>query len=530
MPTVWGSRAHSSNALPPLKSMSTNVRWSGSTLAARPATIDRSSSDLPEPVVPPTRAWGPSATKSTRNTPSSAMPTGVARRGSAPAAFHRASTASGVHSSSSSRGNSRIDAGRPAPTTSSSGSSNRARTRAQSRATSSAMPAGRNRSTRWPACGSVSSAPPSGSTMSTTVVHTAGKRSTVEAMTMPATRPASPRSRLRVGARRPSVSDSSSTTTSSVGPTGRFSPPWRSCPWRSRGPAARSRDSARRVDSSGSADSTRPTPVASRVWGSHLAQSQSAPASGRASTMTGRSAGPCSAAAWHSSERARASAAGRSPTMPTTPPADRSTGTGLPSSVAASASRSVSSAGVFPVRGGSATGGRHRTAPTPTRSRRKSRCAGRRSHSVVLGSVTRRTISAGSGLAASRRRRSPSARSTRAVCSSASSRAKRSRSPRSERRPRRLLSTALTIAMTGVRAENMRNCTCLNTAYISPANASGARMPRIGSADLPWPRLGAAGRATSVGADGSAGRGGRLKGMVPAAVVWRRGSKARGRS
>ena len=76
MPTVWGSLAHSSKALPPLKSTSTNVRWSGSTLAASPATSVRSSSDLPAPVVPPTRPWGPSATKSTENTPSSDTPIG----------------------------------------------------------------------------------------------------------------------------------------------------------------------------------------------------------------------------------------------------------------------------------------------------------------------------------------------------------------------------------------------------------------------------------------------------------------------
>ena len=53
------------------------------------------------------------------------------------------------------------------------------------------------------------------------VVHTAGSRSSVAAMTMPATGPAPPRSSVRTGARRPSVSDSSSTTTNRVGPLAR---------------------------------------------------------------------------------------------------------------------------------------------------------------------------------------------------------------------------------------------------------------------------------------------------------------------
>ena len=98
---MCGSRAHSSNALPPLKSTSTNVRWSGSTPAASPATSVRSSSLFPAPVVPATRPWGPSATRSTPNTPSSATPIGAARGGSLPPAFQRVETASGVHSSSS---------------------------------------------------------------------------------------------------------------------------------------------------------------------------------------------------------------------------------------------------------------------------------------------------------------------------------------------------------------------------------------------------------------------------------------------
>ena len=57
----------------------------------------------------------------------------------------------------------------------------------------------RSRGCASPTWGSVRSATPPGSVTSTTVVHTAGSRSAVEATTMPATSPASPRSRLRVG-------------------------------------------------------------------------------------------------------------------------------------------------------------------------------------------------------------------------------------------------------------------------------------------------------------------------------------------
>jgi hypothetical protein len=88
--------------------------------------------------------------------------------------------------------------------------------------------------------------------MSTTVVHTAGSRSAVEAMTMPATAPASPRSSERVGALRPSVSDSSSTTTSSGGPVGLSSRRTDRMPSRSLGALALIRASTMRVDRSGS--------------------------------------------------------------------------------------------------------------------------------------------------------------------------------------------------------------------------------------------------------------------------------------
>ena len=516
MPTVCGSLAHSSNALPPLKSTSTNVRWSGSTQAARPATIDRSSSDLPAPVVPPTRAWGPSATKSMENTPCSATPTGVVGRGSGPAAFHRASTASGVHSSRSSRGSSRIVAGRPAPTRSSSGSSNRARARAQPRATSSAMPAGAISRMCVPACGRTRSATPPASVISTTAEHTAGSRSAVEATTTPATSPASPRSRLRVGARRPSVSDSSSTTTNSVGPTSR--PPDGERSNRSRGPAALRRASTmagrqvgvgataadRRRWRRGCGAATWPSPRRARPRRRRGPSPAGRPARG------GRPPGT-------RSERATASAAARSPTMPTTPPPDRSSGTAPPASVDASSSIVARASGVSAAfsADGSVTGARQGTSPTPARRCRKSASPGRRSHSATLGSSTRRTTSAGSGWASARRRRSSSAAAPSRSDSSDSSRANRSRSLRSDRRPLRLASMAPAMPMTGVSPANSRNWALPMTRYITPAKISGVITPMSDSGTLPWPVFGDSGRGMSGGGTGRAGRGGRLNGMVP---------------
>src|SRR4030095_2222872 len=84
-PATCGSRARSANAAPPLKSTSTNASWSGGWVAARPATIVRSSSLLPDPVAPTTRPWGPipasAASLRSRTTgfPSGVTPIGTRR-------------------------------------------------------------------------------------------------------------------------------------------------------------------------------------------------------------------------------------------------------------------------------------------------------------------------------------------------------------------------------------------------------------------------------------------------------------------
>jgi hypothetical protein len=89
---------------------------------------------------------------------------------------------------------------------------------------------------------------------------------------------------------------------------------------------------------------------------------------------------------------------------------------------------------------------------------------------------------------------------------------------------------ALPIPMAGVSRPNMRNCGELMTANMTPAKISGVRIAISDNGTLPWPVLGGAGGAISGGGGAGAGRGGRLKGMVPAALAWRTGSTATGRS
>ncbi len=172
----------------------------------------------PLPVVPATRPWGPSRTRSTVSTPSSDTPIGAARSGSSPAAAQRVATAAALGSSRPSRGRRATIGGRPAPATSSSGSSKRARPRAARRAVASETPHARTSVSTTPSRTWWSVAGPSASATSTIVVTDAGSWSSVAATTMPATRPAPPRSTERAGARRPSVRRSSSTTTRVAGP------------------------------------------------------------------------------------------------------------------------------------------------------------------------------------------------------------------------------------------------------------------------------------------------------------------------
>ena len=283
IPTVCGSRAHASNAAPPLKSISRKVSRRGSAFAASAAIRLRSSSLLPEPVVPPTRPCGPSRSRSSVKTPCSLTPTGPAGA-AGPARRQRRRTASGLTPSSSSSGSSRTLSGSPAPTWRSSGSSKRARSRAQPRAVAGSSPAAIS---VWPpSLPSVrcTTASPSGLTISITVLHAAGSRSRELETTMPATgsrssgRMASglrgpPPSSSRAGELRPSISRSESSTTSVV-------PLPAPAPSRRRSVSLRSR----RADSHGSSSL--------RVWGSHFAHSQSGSRPSSTNTPIVRSAGP----------------------------------------------------------------------------------------------------------------------------------------------------------------------------------------------------------------------------------------------
>ena len=78
---------------------------------------------------------------------------------------------------------------------------------------------------------------------------------------------------------------------------------------------------------------------------------------------------------------------------------------------------------------------------------------------------------------------------------------------------------ALPIPMTGVSRPNIRNCGDRITANMTPAKINGVRMAMSDNGTLPWPVLGGAGGAISAGGVGGAGRGGRLNGIVPAALA-----------
>ena len=290
--------------------------------------------------MPAMRPCGPSRTRSSANTPLSDTPIGPWGDGSSPPRRHRSTTAAASSSSNPSSGSRRVMSGRPAPAICSSGSSKRASERATRRAVVSLTPAARKLSTWAPMAGSSITAMPSAPSSTTTVVHSAGRRSCVDAITMPATGPAWPRSSERTGDWRPRVSSSSSTTTTRGArgaspdaprplaadreppPPAPPPPNDRSTrrPLVERSAAARS-TSERAVAAAASASRTirGPPPSVACRWGNHLAQSHAGLCASLVSTSIGVSAGPWWVASCTSNERATASAASRSPTMPTTP-------------------------------------------------------------------------------------------------------------------------------------------------------------------------------------------------------------------
>ena len=117
--------------------MRTNDTSSGRQRAARATTKVRRSSLLPAPVVPTTRAWGPSRSRSSSTSPSAATPMGA--RGRPPLATQPATTPSGSSASApmSSSKRSAVGRRRALPC---SGSSRRASARATSAAVDAPAP------------------------------------------------------------------------------------------------------------------------------------------------------------------------------------------------------------------------------------------------------------------------------------------------------------------------------------------------------------------------------------------------------
>jgi len=239
-------------------------------------------------------------------------------------------------------------------------------------------------------------------------------------------------------------------------------------------------------------------------------------------TATVTSAGPLPAAAWHSSDLATASAAARSPSMPATPPAARSTTAGTIGRVLRSLIACRTSGG-----GSSAsTGACHGAVTKPAVTWRKPGAPGRRSHSVRAGPPARKHISAGSGVAARRA-------ATSAACLSPSLAENRARPSWNSRTPRRTLrlprvrsSTRFTITISGLRTEIAAYWSWRMIATITPAMTSGPRI--IEKLNVGLPMLGGAPGARSGGGWGGAGRGARLNGTVPPGRASRMGSMATG--
>jgi hypothetical protein len=225
-----------------------------------------------------------------------------------------------------------------------------------------------------------------------------------------------------------------------------------------------------------------------------------------------RWAGPWSTAAWHTSDRATASAAARSPTTPTTPPDPSSSTTGAPWSGLA---RSTAAATAPSSERRSPTGGSHATSPRPTRSSRKSSAPpGTRSHNRSLGPAARAVISARSGERSCRRQRSRSTTPASATSNAARSTIARRAAARAARDDCRRRSTTAIAATTGLRAANSANRRSPVMATMAPAVSSGARLASPKDGPLGIAGGGGSGGVIGAGGAGSAARGTRLYGTT----------------
>ena len=168
-----GRRASPANVAPPLKSTRTRLSAADECVVTSPRTSVRSSSDLPEPVAPTHRPWGPipscaaSLRSSSTGSPSSPIPNGTrsrsrTARGRQAAATSKVSGSPGTPSSSSRPG---VDG--PASSRAAPGVRHGASRRARASASGPESPSGRPNHSIPPPLPAPTRSPPSGSSPTT---------------------------------------------------------------------------------------------------------------------------------------------------------------------------------------------------------------------------------------------------------------------------------------------------------------------------------------------------------------------------
>ena len=247
----------------------------------------RSSSLLPEPVVPASRQCGPSAARSTSNGPASPTPMGADRPAGGELADHRTAMAAAKPSISSpssdafSKSSRRTRSGNREPGAAASGSSRRARLRAAASATPSATPAVSKATAAAPRPGRRRRA---GGPVSTTSVQPAGSNSGFSSSHSPAAGRPAPK-RISRKARRCSSGRRGWSAVIIV--TGA----------EPAGAGTAKADSKDSISVAEQASNRRSEREPAKVWGAHLIQSHWRGRSVMTPIRT--SAGPWAAASWH---------------------------------------------------------------------------------------------------------------------------------------------------------------------------------------------------------------------------------------
>ena len=463
-----------------------------------------SSSDLPEPVVPATRAWGPSARTSRENRPSASSP--MTARVLARPPCQRESTAaasgSGMPMTSSSREERGIAPASPWAETSRSG--------ARARATRCAQPAGtRSRLTCSISSLSVCDTPAQGSSAATTARHSSGRdtrSSSRHSSLMPAAGP-SRRTRTMPGTRRRARAPSSTTRVNGPAPAPPAAPAasWRRSIRDTRAPTWRAI-----VSSSMAARTRAPVPSGARAWGSQQVHAHSSPARaprpGSTSTMRSSSAGEWSTAHWASIHRATSRRF--SPATPATPSRPSGTDTGTSDADQANGSSQ-------PARSGSLSSTSLGRSAVPTRRSSQSGSWMRLSHSPALGPVARSMTSAASGWSSRRARRSSTSALKAALSASRFCSRKRATASRCIFLAPERVARRLPIIMSGDSSMNSSDMTRCVMKKVAPPMTSGASS-MIGENGCLRGAVGSCGTVNTADRAGRASRGGRLKSRVGA--------------